>query len=200
MAIVGAGLAGLTAAHQLTRRGKSVLVVEARDRVGGRTLNHSIGGGHVIEVGGQWIGPTQDRLAALAKQVGVKTFKTYNQGDTIVRGSTAQAYRSPAAAPVPTLPADGTESLLKMVATLDGLAKDVPREAPWKAPNASALDGQTFETWKLANTPNQRGRDIVDLVTEAVWAARAGVTCRCSTCCFTSPPPATRRTRARSRA
>jgi monoamine oxidase len=170
VAIVGAGLAGLTAAHQLTRRGKSVLVVEARDRVGGRTLNHSIGGGHVIEVGGQWIGPTQDRLAALAKQMGVKTFKTYNQGDTII-WLDGKAYRSPAAAPVPTLPADGTQSLLQLVAALDGLAKNVPLEAPWRAPNARELDGQTFETWKLANVPTQLGRDITDLITEAVWAA-----------------------------
>ena len=64
--VVGAGLAGLTAARALTARGASVVVLEARDRVGGRMLNHDIGDGKVVEVGGQWIGPTQDRLAALA--------------------------------------------------------------------------------------------------------------------------------------
>ena len=170
VAIVGAGLAGLSAAHQLTRRGKSVLVVEARDRVGGRTLNHSIGGGHVIEIGGQWIGPTQDRLAALAKQVGVKTFKTYNQGENIswIDGA---ATRYPATAAVPALPDDATQALVNAVVTLDGLAKNVPLDAPWNAPDAPALDGQTFETWKLANAPTPRGRAVLDVVVEAVWAA-----------------------------
>src|SRR5689334_15816035 len=62
VAIVGAGLAGLTAARELTRRGKSVIVLEARDRVGGRTLNHDLGNGTITEVGGQYIGPTQDRI------------------------------------------------------------------------------------------------------------------------------------------
>src|SRR3954462_6642340 len=71
--VVGAGFAGLTAARAVARAGKSVVVLEARDRVGGRTLNHALGGGEVIEVGGKWIGPTQDRLAALADGLGVKT-------------------------------------------------------------------------------------------------------------------------------
>ena len=64
--VVGAGLAGLVAARDLTRAGRRVVVLEARDRVGGRTLNQEIGDGKVVEAGGQWIGPTQDRLAALA--------------------------------------------------------------------------------------------------------------------------------------
>ena len=71
VAVVGAGLAGLTAARELTAAGASVTLLEARDRVGGRTLNHPLGDGQVVEVGGQWIGPTQDRLAALADALGV---------------------------------------------------------------------------------------------------------------------------------
>jgi monoamine oxidase len=170
VAIVGAGLAGLTAAHNLVKKGKSVLVIEARDRVGGRTLNHPIGGSHVIEVGGQWIGPTQDRLAALAKQMGVKTFKTYNSGENIAWIS-GTSTRYPADAAVPTLPKDGTDALLNAVVSLDTLAKTVPLDAPWKAPNARALDGQTFETWKLANTSTPLGQRVLDVVIEAVWAA-----------------------------
>ena len=80
VAIVGAGFAGLTAARKLAAAGKEVCVLEARDRVGGRTLNHDIGDGKVVEVGGPWIGPTQHRLVELAKELGVDTFPTFSEG------------------------------------------------------------------------------------------------------------------------
>src|SRR3954470_22534395 len=70
VAVVGAGLAGLSAARALVKAGRDVVVLEARDRVGGRTLNHDLGTGVIVEVGGQWIGPTQDRIAALAAELG----------------------------------------------------------------------------------------------------------------------------------
>ena len=80
VAVVGAGLAGLTAARRISAAGHGVLVLEARERVGGRLLNEEIGDGKVVEVGGQWIGPTQDRLAALADELGIETFPTHNAG------------------------------------------------------------------------------------------------------------------------
>ena len=83
MVVVGAGLAGLTAATDLLREGHSVAVLEARDRVGGRTLNHPVGGGEVVEIGGQWVGPGQDRILARAKALGIRTFKTYTKGAQI---------------------------------------------------------------------------------------------------------------------
>ncbi|MCL6739379.1 flavin monoamine oxidase family protein, partial [Streptomyces neyagawaensis] len=73
--VVGAGLAGLTAARELVAAGKSVAVLEARDRVGGRLLNHDLGDGQVTEIGGQYVGPTQDHILALAKEVGVDTYQ-----------------------------------------------------------------------------------------------------------------------------
>jgi monoamine oxidase len=74
---VGAGFAGLVAARDLVRAGRSVVVLEARNRVGSRVLNHDLGDGKVIEVGGQWVGPIQDRVYALAGELGIETFPTY---------------------------------------------------------------------------------------------------------------------------
>ena len=66
--VVGAGFAGLTAALKLVRAGRSVIVLEARDRVGGRALNQPIGGGEISERGATFVGPTQNHILALAKE------------------------------------------------------------------------------------------------------------------------------------
>src|SRR5512133_3289572 len=93
--VVGAGLAGLTAARDLVAAGRSVVVLEARDRVGGRVLNVDLGNGVITEGGAEFIGPTQDRIAALAKDVGVETFPTYNTGDNVYfRNGMATRYSS----------------------------------------------------------------------------------------------------------
>lgn len=85
--VVGAGMAGLSAADRLVIAGKSVLVVEARDRVGGRVLNEALDPSNplqVVEVGGQWLGPTQHRALALAKRLGLKLHATYGDGDRVL--------------------------------------------------------------------------------------------------------------------
>ncbi|HVT36102.1 MAG TPA: FAD-dependent oxidoreductase, partial [Nevskiaceae bacterium] len=84
--VVGAGLAGLAAARNLVAAGKDALVVEARDRVGGRTWNHAVASstrGGIVEIGGQWVGPTQDRVLAYIQELGLSTFKTYDEGNYI---------------------------------------------------------------------------------------------------------------------
>ncbi|HTD27147.1 MAG TPA: FAD-dependent oxidoreductase, partial [Candidatus Elarobacter sp.] len=84
--VVGAGLAGLTAAREIVRAGRSVIVLEARDRVGGRVLNHPLANGAYTELGGMFTGPTQDHIQALAAAVGVGTFPTYNTGNNVFYG------------------------------------------------------------------------------------------------------------------
>src|ERR1700691_1642410 len=81
--IVGAGVAGLTAARELTKRNVGCLVLEARDRVGGRTLSQKVGRDW-LDLGGQWIGPTQDRLAALARELGIATFPQHHEGTKLL--------------------------------------------------------------------------------------------------------------------
>jgi monoamine oxidase len=165
--VVGAGLAGLSAAQRLAGAGRSVAVLEARDRVGGRTLNRSVGGGEVVEVGGQWIGPTQDRLAALARELGVPTYKTFFQGQAVYHRK-GQRILFDSTSPVP--PDPDAADAARVVVGLDALSAGVSRTEPWASPRAAEFDSQTFETWKLANVASDGGRFLTDLAIQAVWA------------------------------
>ncbi len=169
--VVGAGLAGLAAARRIAGKGHSVAVLEARDRVGGRTLNHPLGGGKIVEIGGEWVGPTQDRVLALIKELGLKTFKTFNTGDNVYFRSGAPIERQTYTGAIPPANPASLAELAVALQRLDSMALEVPLDRPWKAPRASEWDGQTFETWKLANTTVQETRDLIDLGAEAVWAA-----------------------------
>ena len=91
--VVGGGIAGLTAARDLVAGGKTVAVLEARDRVGGRVVNLSLADGGVTEGGGEFIGPTQDRIKALADSLGVATFTTYNTGKNLLYKDGTQGRR-----------------------------------------------------------------------------------------------------------
>ena len=130
--VVGAGLAGLTAARELQAAGSSVLVLEARDRVGGRMLNEPIGDGKVVEVGGQWVGPAQDRCCALARELGRRDVPHPRRGrerHRVARQAHA-ATRGTIPRINPPVLADVAQAQLK----LDRLAKQVPLDAPWAAP------------------------------------------------------------------
>ena len=170
--VVGAGFAGLTAARELVRAGRSVIVLEARDRVGGRTLNASIGGSEVVEIGGQWVGPTQDRLLALGEAMGVPTYKTYNEGDNLYyRGGSLQRFSS--TGPLGAVPPDpeGAPQAAAFIQQINDMAARVPREEPWEAASAVEWDSQTAETFKQANAPTEGGRFLFDVGVEAVFAA-----------------------------
>jgi monoamine oxidase len=168
VAIVGAGFAGLTAARDLQAAGQTVAVLEARDRVGGRVLNEDIGDGKVVEVGGQWIGPTQDRLAKLARDMNVDTFPTHADGENVIefRGK-LKRYTGTIPRISPAVLADVGQAQLK----LDRLAKRVPVGAPWTAKNAHALDSQTMWSWIRRNVYTPGGRMLLELSVESVWAA-----------------------------
>jgi monoamine oxidase len=169
LVVIGAGLAGLSAARAAAAAGASVVVVEARDRVGGRVLNEEIGDGRVVEVGGQWIGPTQDRLGALAGELGVATFPTYGEGENVIEyGGRLRRYRGtiPRINPVVLLDVERAQR------RLNRLARTVPLDAPWEAPKAAALDGQTAATWLRRNLATKPGRMLLELGIESVWAVQ----------------------------
>jgi monoamine oxidase len=166
--VVGAGLAGLVAARELRRSGIEAVVVEARDRVGGRTLNHPLGDGKVVEIGGQWVGPEQRRALALIEELGLETFDTHDAGDKLwERGGRVRRYGGeiPRSGPV------GLVDLSIALARLERMARRVPLDAPWEAPKAAEWDAQTVASWTRRNCRTRLGREFIGVACEAVWAA-----------------------------
>jgi monoamine oxidase len=172
VAIVGAGLAGLTAARRLTAAGRSVVVLEARDRVGGRVLSESIGAGNIVDVGGTFTGPTQTRIQALAQEVGVGFFPTYNTGNNVFVGGNGRREEYPADTPVGNAPIDPIVSadIALAVTQLDQMSQSVPVDQPYTAPNAEEWDRQTLDTWLRTHTSgNDEFMAVVAAATEAIF-------------------------------
>jgi monoamine oxidase len=169
--VVGAGLAGLVAARDLVAGGADVVVLEARDRVGGRTLTLPAADGTPIDHGGQWIGPTQDRIAALAQSLGVTTFATWDRGlHTEFRDGRAHRFGGgfPASDP-------GTAVAMGVaIRELDAMAATVPPEAPWSAEQAPAWDAQTVESWLQARVTAEGARTWLRTAVRGTLAAEAG--------------------------
>jgi monoamine oxidase len=169
VAVVGAGLAGLTAARALAAAGRKAVVLEARDRVGGRTLNMPLEGGEVVEIGGQWAGPGQDRLLALADELGIETFPTHYEGRNLIElGGRRSRYRG-------TIPRISPLVLLDVERArrrFNRLTASVPPDAPWEAPDAERLDALTLGAWLDATIRTRRARRLFEIACGTVWGSR----------------------------
>jgi monoamine oxidase len=180
--VVGAGFAGLTAARQVASAGHSVMVLEARDRVGGRAWNHDLGNGEVSERGATFVGPTQDHILALANAVGVGTFDTYDTGDDLYVNNVDNPVgligpmRYSDTGPLGTAPPDPTiaAELVEVVQQLDQMSTQVPVAAPWTASNAASWDGQTLQSWLDSNSVTPRFQALVPAATRPIFGAEPG--------------------------
>ncbi len=189
--VVGAGFAGLSAARRLVEAGLKVCVLEARDRVGGRVESRTLSDGHAIDLGGQWIGPTQTELRALADELGAETFRQFDEGRKIMSiCGAASTYHGT----IPSLPVWSLLDLQQAMSKLDRLARTVdldavhaPGRASGRAPGrasggrasgraggrAAAWDAMTVETWKRRNVFTKQARAALDFAIRSIFAAEA---------------------------
>ena len=160
--VIGGGISGLTAAYRLLRHSNlSVQVLEANDRVGGRTVNLPLPGGKITEGGGQWTGPGQDRVQALARELGIKMFDTYTTGESVYL---YQGKRQPHTGTLPPLGPTALGDVVQNLTRLDQMANTVPLDAPWQAPDAEQWDATTFGQWLDQNVATAEARSLYTLV------------------------------------
>ncbi len=171
--VVGAGFAGLTAALRIKQAGHSVVVLEARDRVGGRAFNRAIGGGEITETGATFVGPTQNRILNLAQEFKVHKFPTFEDGDNVYVNAQGQRSTYSDSGPLGTAPPDPTilPDLIPAILELDQMATQVPVNAPWSSPNAGDWDDETLASWVEDNSANPNFRKLVSVATRPIFGA-----------------------------
>ena len=158
--IVGAGPSGLTAARELKKAGLTVAVLEARDRVGGRTWTDTVDGA-MLEIGGQWVSPDQTALLALLDELGLETYSRYREGESVYIGADGAPVRY--AGDMFPVSATTAAEMDKLTALLDELAAEIGPTEPWAHPKARELDTISFHHWLRQNSTDEEACNNIGL-------------------------------------
>ena len=158
--VIGAGVAGLTAANRLRAAGLRVAVLEARDRVGGRTWTNDIDG-VTLEIGGQWVSPDQTALLETLDELGLQTYDRYREGSSVYID--ADGTRTEYTGDIFPLPEATANEIERLVAVVDEYVAKVDPARPWETPDAAALDEVSFRAWLHELSPDRVATDNVEL-------------------------------------
>ena len=165
--VVGAGFAGLSAARMLSRHGKKVVVLEARDRVGGRVKAAKIAG-RAIDVGGMWVGPSQTRLLDLIKEYDLHTVPQFETGLNIAEvGGKRLTASGEAIGFDPPIQAEYD----RIIRDLTRLSDQVPLDAPWSMSRAEEYDQMTADDWFMSQTKNSAILGFLRAFVRAIFTA-----------------------------
>lgn len=166
--VVGAGFAGITAARELKHAGQSVALLEARSRLGGRSLSQSIGDGKFVELGCEFHGQNDSVSARTAHSVGVSSHKVYDTGFKLIDDNgTIARWKGQIPKVRPRALADFGQAALR----IEWMRREVPQEAPWEAPHARQWDSETMWSWTQRNVRTRSGRSLMRLLIETGMAA-----------------------------
>lgn len=169
--VVGAGFAGLTAALRLKQAGRSVVLLEARDRVGGRTFTQVRDDGSWIDRGGAWIGPGQDRIYALMNEFAVPSYKQYTDGDAMMFVD-GKKYRYTGTIPLSMSPW-AVANIGAVFLELSQMCKSIPLEAPWQAPKAHKWDQLSYAEWLDKNTLSKPAHELLESAIAGLYTSAA---------------------------
>jgi monoamine oxidase len=169
--VIGAGFAGLTAALRLKQAGHSVALLEARDRVGGRTFTVVREDGSWIDCGGAWIGPGQDAIYALMKEFGVPSYKQYTEGDAMMFVD-GKKYRYTGTVPLSMSPW-AVANIGAVFLELTQMCKSIPVEAPWEAPKAHKWDQLSYAAWLDKNTLSKPAHELLESAISGLYTSAA---------------------------
>jgi monoamine oxidase len=169
--VVGAGLSGLGAARALADAGREVAVLEARDRVGGRLLNATLGDGVTVDLGGQWVGSDHARVQRLAGELGIEIFPQHGAGRNLLDvGGRRRRYRGT----IPRLSPRVLWDVFVARRRFDRLARAVGADEPWAAERAAELDAETLAEWCERNLRTEVARELIGLAGRTVWGTGPG--------------------------
>jgi monoamine oxidase len=168
--ILGAGLAGLTAARRLDRAGLDVVVLEAADHVGGRTVTREVAD-VTVDLGGTFLGPTQSHAIALADEFGVVRHRTHDNGDSVIRWRSKRRYFR---GTIPSISPASLVDVARVRFQFGRLARTVPPGRPWAAPRATRLDQQSLGSWLEGVRASRATKDLLAVVTRVSWGCEPG--------------------------